>query len=286
MAHDHGHHGHGHGPDHGHQHGHGDGNLAQMLDLDAVVLHDFYREVIGWAGSLVAGDPRIVDLGAGTGVGTFALARALPGAQVTAVDMDEDMLGRIRHRAAAEGLGDRVRTVRADLDGDWPELGPADLVWASASMHHLADPARTLAQIHATLRPGGALMITELDAFPTFLGGSADAALEERCHAVLARLRLEAGMHMGEDWGARLKAAGFDPEGERRFDIELRAPLPDQAVRYAQVTLERTRHRIEEHLTGDDVARLDAIVATLPERPDLTIRATRDVWIGRRPANA
>ncbi|GIF20399.1 SAM-dependent methyltransferase [Actinoplanes tereljensis] len=286
-SHSHGSHSHGsHGDSHHEDSHHGDGDLAEMLDLDAEVLHDYYREVIGWAGSLVPENPRIVDLGAGTGTGTLALARHLPTADLTAVDMDEEMLERLRHRAAQAGLADRIRTVQADLDGDWPGLGPADLVWASASMHHLADPARTLAQVYATLRPGGTFMITELDAFPRFLkdaADAADAAVEERCHAELARFRQEAGMHMGEDWGARLKAAGFELEGERRFDIELPAPLPPNAVRYAQVTLQRTRSRLADHLTGDDLAALDRIVATAPDRADLTIRATRDVWIGRRP---
>jgi SAM-dependent methyltransferase len=272
MAHEHGH----------HQQHHGDG-LAQMLDLDAEVLHDYYREVIGWAGSLVPENPRIVDLGAGTGTGTIALARHLPGAALTAVDVDEEMLTRLRHRAAEAGVGERVRTVQADLDGDWPALGPADLVWASASMHHLADPARTLAQVRDVLRPGGVFMITELDGFPRFLTDPAGAALEERCHAELARLRLEAGLHMGEDWGARLKAAGFEIEGERRFEIELSQPLPAKTVQYAQVTLQRTRHRLDDRLDPDDLAALSAYAETVPTRTDLTVRATRDVWIGRRP---
>ncbi|GAA0579816.1 class I SAM-dependent methyltransferase [Paractinoplanes ferrugineus] len=255
-----------------------------MLDLDAEVLHEYFREVIGWAGSLVPEQPRIVDLGAGTGTGTIALARHLPGARLTAVDVDVEMLGRLHHRAVESGLGDRVRTVQADLDGDWPEIGPADLVWASASMHHLADPARTLTQVYATLRPGGAFMITELDGFPRFLTDTDGAALEERCHAELARMRQEGGLHMGEDWGARLKAAGFELEGERRFDIVVRPPMPENAVRYAQITLERTRDRLADRLTADELAALDTYVATLPNRDDLTISATRDVWIGRRPA--
>src|SRR3982751_2574654 len=175
--------------DHAHQHhsaaDHADGHLAQMLDLDAEVLPDFYQEVMAWAGSLVPDRPRIVDLGAGTGAGTLALARHLPGAELTAVDVDEDMLAHLRRRAEEAGLGDRIRTVRADLDGDWPELGPADLVWASASMHHLADPARTLAQVRDVLRHGGAFMITELDAFPRFLTDPAGVALEDRCQAEL-----------------------------------------------------------------------------------------------------
>ncbi|AEV85307.1 ubiquinone/menaquinone biosynthesis methyltransferase ubiE [Actinoplanes sp. SE50] len=254
-----------------------------MLDLDAEVLGDYYRELMDWAASLVPGEPAIVDLGAGTGTGTIALARHLVGARVTAVDVDEEMLALLRQRVDAAGLRDRVRTVRADLDGDWPALGAADLVWASASMHHLADPQRTLEQVKDVLRPGGVFMITELDGFPRFLSDPAGVALEERCHAELARMRLEGGLHMGEDWGARLTAAGFAVEAERRFDIDLTPPLPPQAGRYAQVTLERTASRLADRLSGDDLAALRDYAASAPARSDLTVRATRDVWIGRRP---
>ncbi|MCO1660592.1 class I SAM-dependent methyltransferase [Pseudonocardia humida] len=259
-------------------------HMAEMLDLDADVLHDFHRDVINWAGSLAPDRPRIVDLGAGSGTGTLALARHLPDARVTALDKDEDLLEHLRERAVAAGVADRVRTVRADLDLAWPDLGaPADLVWASASMHHLADPARTLAEVRTALRAGGFLVIVELDSFPRFLPDPAGAALEDRFHAELARMRHEHGMHMGEDWGVRLTAAGFEVKGERRFDIELRPPLPPRAARYAQVSLQRVRHGLADRLSSDDVAALDALATTVGDRDDLVVRATRSVWIGRRP---
>lgn len=258
-------------------------HLADLLDLDIDVLEDYHREVIGWAGSLAPGRSRIVDLGAGSGAGTLSLARLLPEAEVTAVDVDEEMLAHLRRRAAGSGVADRVRTVRADLDGEWPALGPADLVWASASMHHLADPARTLSRVRDVLRPGGAFVITEMDSFPRFLGGTADAALEDRLHEAAAARRHHAGLHMGLDWGARLKAAGFDVEGERRFDIELPRPLPAKAVDYARATLERARHGLADQLGADDRAALDRVVGTLPQRDDLTVHAVRDVWIARKP---
>ncbi|MFI1991884.1 class I SAM-dependent methyltransferase [Actinoplanes sp. NPDC020271] len=277
--------GHGHAGGHGGpgQHGgHGDG-LAQMLDLDAEVLQDYYREVIGWAGSLVPANPVIVDLGAGTGAGTIALARHLPGATLTAVDLDEEMLTHLRERAAEAGAGDRVRAVQADLDGDWPPLGPADLVWASASMHHLADPARTVAQVRDVLRPGGVFMITELDAFPRFLTDPAGAAVEERAHAEMARMRVEGGLHMNEDWAARLEAAGFELVGERRVEVEIASPLPPTAVKYAQVALRRSAQRLADRLPAEDVRALQEYAESAPARGDLTVRATRDIWIGRRP---
>jgi SAM-dependent methyltransferase len=261
-------------------------HLAEMLDLDAEVLHEYHRDVITWAGSLTTGRPRIVDLGAGTGSGTFALARHLPGAEVTAVDVDEEMLGHLRHRAAERGLADRVRTVQADLDAPWPALGPADLLWASASMHHLADPRAALRQAYATLRPGGVFVVTELQSFPRFLPDGPEAEVEERCHAALARYRTEAGMHMHEDWGARLAEAGFAVEAERRFDIELRAPLPAATGRYAEVSLSRMRHRLEGRVSDADLAAMDRIAAAVAGRDDLVVRTVRTAWAGRRPEPA
>ncbi|HEX5741915.1 MAG TPA: class I SAM-dependent methyltransferase, partial [Pilimelia sp.] len=219
----------------------------------------------------------------GTGAGTLALARQLPGASLVAVDRDEELLAHLRHRAAEAGVADRVRTVVADLDGVWPPgLGPADLVWASAALHHLADPAGTLARVRGLLRTGGAFMIVELDAFPRFRVDPAGAALEDRCHAELARLRHEAGLHMGLDWGAALQTAGFAVDGERRFDIALRPPLPAGAARYARESLRRARHRLADRLDAAELADLDALTATDPDPADLVVRTTRTVWVGRR----
>jgi len=257
--------------------------MAQMLDLDAEVLHDYHRELITWAGSLVPPQPRIIDLGAGTGTGSLALARHLPDAQVTAVDVDEEMLAHVRRRAQDAGLGERIRTVQADLDQPWPDLGPADLVWASASLHHMADPAETLSRVFATLRPGGVLLATEVDSFPLFLSGTPDAALEERAHAVLAEARTEAGLHMHEDWGSHAAKAGFVVEDVRRTDIDLRPPLPAATGRYAEVSLGRMPHRLEGRLDPADLAAFERVAAGIADRGDLTVRTTRTVFLARRP---
>lgn len=257
-------------------------HLAEMLDLDAEVLHDYHRDLITWVGSLAPGTPRIVDLGAGSGTGTLALARHLPQAEITAVDLDEEMLAHLRERAAEAGVAERVRTVPADLDQAWPELGPADLVWASASLHHMASPADVVRQVFGTLTPGGLFAIVELGSFPTFFADPAAAAVEDRYQAAAAAKRTEHGMHMDEDWGTRLTEAGFTVEAERRFEIDLRPPLPAAATRYAQVTLQRVRHGLEDRLSADDLAALDRLATDL-DPADLHIRATRMVWLGRRP---
>ena len=257
--------------------------MAEILDLDAEVLGEYHREVIAWVTADISGKARVIDVGAGTGTGALALARQLPDAEVIALDVAAQMLDSIQGKARALGVADRVRTVQADLDQPWPEdLGPADLVWAANSLHHMGDPARAVGQIYATLRSGGVLAVTELDSFPRFLPDPAGAALEERIHAAMARARDEAGMHMHEDWPARFAEAGFTVEAERRFDVVLNPPLPAAATRYAQLTLHRAQDNLDGKLGADDLADIDAVIAAIPSRDDLTVRTSRTVWLARR----
>ncbi|MGW7416376.1 class I SAM-dependent methyltransferase [Streptomyces sp. NPDC054863] len=312
-------HGNGHGNGHGTGHGNGHGShshsghsghsghsaesdqsgLAEVLDLDAEVLHSYLAEVTDLLGELTADAPprRILDLGSGTGTGTLALLRRFDGADAVAVDVSEEMLHRVTAKVRDAGIGEsRIRTVKADLDADWPEgLGPVDLMWASASLHHMADPDRALADVFATLRPGGLLAVAEMEAspFPRFLSDELEAdlgrpGLEERCHAALADQHAEAVPHLGDDWGTRLTAAGFTVEAERRFDIRLTAPLPAATGRYARATLGRLRDHLEDGLSADDLAALTVLLdgdgpESILRRDDLTVRTTRLLWVARRP---
>ncbi len=263
--------------------------MADLLDLDGEVLSDYHREVAEWVSANLTDRARVIDAGAGTGAGTLALARQLPDAEVIALDVDEEMLKHIRDKARAYGLADRIRTVQADLDQAWPDgLKAADLVWAANSLHHMGDPARAVAQIYQILRPGGLLAVTEPESFPRFLTDPAGAALEERIHAAMARSRDEAGMHMHEDWPARFAEAGFAVESERRFAITLPPPSPGSPMaaavtRYAMLTLCRARQGLADKLSAGDIAELDALAPALSARDDLTVRASRTVWLARKP---
>ena len=202
----HGAHDHGAAPGPG-DHEHDDEALTELLDLDGEVLRDYLDQATAWIAA-TAQPPvtHIIDLGAGTGTGTFALLRRFPDAHVTAVDLDSRRLDRLRDRARDLGLSHRVTTVATDLDQPWPNLGPADsdrlrsgrgpadpdqpqpglgapdpdpghpwpgrgladLVWASMALHHVADPARTLTQIFGLLRPGGSLAVAETTPLESF----------------------------------------------------------------------------------------------------------------------
>jgi len=262
-------------------HGHAEhAGLADLLDLDAEVLHEHLTEVMAWVHERAGDATTVLDLGAGTGAGTLALARRFPDARITAVDMAPQMLERLRHKAHAAGVAGRIRTIEADLDTAWPDFGgtgtPADLVWAANSLHHLADPVGTLRTIRTAIRPGGHLVALEMSAFPRFLPGD---ALEARCHALVTEARTGDMPHLGADWAPLLRAAGFTVEAGHRFEIDLRPPLPEATGRYAQASLRRLRDGLEGRLSPADLAALEALAEAAPHRPDLTVQTSRTAWL-------
>jgi SAM-dependent methyltransferase len=267
--------------------------LAELLELEAEVLHAFRAEVTGWLQRLAADTPprRILDLGAGTGTGAIALAELFPDAEVVAVDSSEQMLSRVRDKAGDLGLADRVVTILADLDAAWPPMAAVDVVWASMSLHHLTDPVRVLSDALATLRPGGLLTAVEMDAPLRFLPddiGIGRPGLEGRCHAALAEERAISLPHLGADWGALLEQAGFVPITERTFTIDQKPPGSTAAGRYAQASFSHGRSGLEGRLDAADLAVLDTLIgshgpASLLRRDDLNVRGTRTVWVGKRP---
>ena len=295
---------------HHHEHHPGDDDvaLAELLDLDAEVLGSYLSGVIDWIHELAAGWScrRIIDLGCGTGTGALALLRRFADAEVVAVDVSAPMLARVQAKARDLGLADRVRTVQADLDAAWPavdsadldsaDLDSADLVWASNSLHHMADPDQVLGQVFGLIRPGGLLAVAEMDGLPRFLPddlgpGLGRPGLEARCHDVLAAQRAEAVPLLGSDWGPRLAGARFVIETERTFAIDLKAPLAASAGRYAQASLRRMRSGLDGQMSAGDLAALDTLIDSdgpdgVLRRDDLRIRTERTVWIARRPALA
>ncbi|MEV1026236.1 class I SAM-dependent methyltransferase [Streptomyces sp. NPDC050264] len=291
----------GHGP-HGHQDSHAHAHdteqprddLAQILDLDAELFAAYLDSVHRKIAELSEGGVRhIVDLGAGSGTGTFGLLRQFPDARVTAVDSSADMLEQLTRTAAARNLAARVRPVLADAGESLPGVSDADLVWASASLHHLDDPAAAMDVIFAALRPGGLLAVAELDGQPYFLPEDAvpdRPGLEARCRTALTALHAEQVPHLGSDWGPVLAAAGFGIEYEQTEQLRLDADsaLPESAGQYAYLVLRRIRGAVDGLVDAADLAALDTLLdggaRDVRHRDDLVVRTKRQLWIARRPA--
>ncbi|AKZ59297.1 hypothetical protein SAM23877_6252 [Streptomyces ambofaciens ATCC 23877] len=303
MAHDHHQHGHDHrGPEHGHAHDHADidwADLAPLLEAQAELYTPLYRQAMAWLAREVTEPGLVVDVGSGPGVVSCLFADTFPGARVVAADGAAPLLDRARDRAARLGLADRFGTLAGDLPGVLGELDhPADLMWASQSLHHLGDQRAALAALAGHLAPGGTLAVLEGGLPARFLPrdlGIGRPGLQARMHAVeedyFAEMRaaLPGTVAETEDWAALLTAAGLKHTGTRSFLLDLPAPLTDEARAYVATSLSRLRDRIADGLDATDRATLDRLLdpadeAGVHRRQDVFVLLAHTVYTAVRPA--
>ena len=101
---------------------------------------------------------RVLDLGAGTGLGSAALAAAFPRAQVLALDLALPMLKAARRhagllgRAYARVAGDAQRLPFAD--------GAFDLLYSNLCIQWISEPLPLFVELLRVLRPGGLLLLS------------------------------------------------------------------------------------------------------------------------------
>lgn len=103
---------------------------------------------------------RVADLGPGYGHFTLLLAQAVaPDGVVYAADADEETLADIRRAADQRGITNlqSVQTSRRQLELP----APVDLLFVSATYHHLRQPERYFAEARSQLRRGGRVAILE-----------------------------------------------------------------------------------------------------------------------------
>ena len=108
--------------------------------------------------------PRWLELGAGDGAFTLALADVLgPGGTIMATDRDGRVLRFLEARVRKAFPATALETRAFDFTDGLP-YGPFDGVLAANSLHFVRDRDPTLRAIRFTLAPKGRLVIVEYDA--------------------------------------------------------------------------------------------------------------------------
>jgi 2-polyprenyl-3-methyl-5-hydroxy-6-metoxy-1,4-benzoquinol methylase len=177
-------------------------------------LRGFWRSEAGWTARWIVersreigARPRVMD--AGSGFGTYSMLYAAVGGDVVGADLRPDRLDtaqkRLEFHAEATGRPLPVRYTRADLTREWD--GDYDLVWVYNALSHIDPLEAFLAQTRKHLRPGGVLVV-----------GDINGAHPEH----LARLRKQRGDDVHQEYVA--------PDGERHaYAVE--RPFPPREIR-------------------------------------------------------
>ncbi len=104
---------------------------------------------------------RVLDVATGTGDLALALARALPEARITGLDLSEGMLAAARRDLPARGLSGRIELVQGDAERlAWPDA-TFDAVTVAFGVRNFGDLERGLSELARVLRPGGQLAVLE-----------------------------------------------------------------------------------------------------------------------------
>jgi ubiquinone/menaquinone biosynthesis C-methylase UbiE len=151
---------------------------------------------------------RILETAAGTGIVTAALARALPGAEIVATDLNPDML-----QVAASHIGSpRVAFAPADAQAlSYPDSG-FDLVVCQFGAMFFPDRVAAYREARRVLAPGGTLLFNvwdRLDANPAShaVAEAVAALFPDDPPSFIARVPF--GYHDKAQIEADLRAAGF-----------------------------------------------------------------------------
>jgi SAM-dependent methyltransferase len=255
----------------------------------------------GVAAALVgAGDRVAMDVGCGGGGMAVALAGALgAGGLVVAADGAPEILAEAGRRL--DGVPARTELVLADLGEGVQALhphGPADVVWASASVHHVGDQQAAVTALAGLLAPAGRLALAEGGLPPRRLPwdvGVGEPGLEVRLEAAqdrwFGRMRaaLPGSVPMPYGWTEALRRAGLAAVTSRTTLLARPVPLTREDV---ERVVAKLTHRVDwlrqtDLLPAADLAAWDRLLdpsdeAHLGRRSDLCSVEARTVHTGVR----
>ena len=279
-------------------------SAAPRLATAAADDRDWYRML---ARELVRPTDRLAaDIGCGGAGMTLAMAATMVCGRIIAVDDEPAVLAEAQ-RAVREGWSDPridITVTGADIAMGTEQLraclaGAADLIWASAVIHHLPDQQAAVTGLADLLARGGRLALAEGGLPSRHLPwdlGCGEPGIELRL--LLAQDRWFAAMRaaipgttaMPYGWTEALKRAGLQPVTTATTLVEHRVPLDGQGRSRILTSLtDRVRRVADAGLLDEaDTAVWRRLLDEkddqfLGRRADLTSVEARSVHVGVRP---
>lgn len=201
----------------------------------------------------------VLDIGCGRGASTLALARALPGSRITAVDASAAMLAGTRDRLTRAGCA--VTTMQADFHHLPLATGSASLAVAAFCLYHAPDPRDVLREVARCLHPGATVILVtkaansyaSLDRLVARAGLDPDA---------VERIGLYGAFH-----SANMRAVTEDVLDVREIHHETHRFRFRDLAHTAAYLATTPKYRFPDGLAGDPEAIADRLRAVLPDEP-------------------
>ena len=138
---------------------------------------------LGWFG--LRDGMSILELGSGPGFITEQLLELYPSSHITCMEIDPDLAVPAEQYLQDRGLQGRYTIVQGDLMKMAFPDDAFDFAFARLVFQHLRDPRGAMEEIHRVLKPGGKLVINDIDVGLGEIYGPRDAeadAIEQKLH--------------------------------------------------------------------------------------------------------
>ncbi|WP_054023037.1 malonyl-ACP O-methyltransferase BioC [Bacillus sp. FJAT-28004] len=194
------------------------------------------ESIIEWKNKEFIDEPKILEIGCGTGTLTQMVANEWPSASITALDIAPEMIKAAVKRVQSEDdhlgtrnrISDRIRFILADIE-KWAADAPAssfDIIVSNACFQWLSYPKETLGHLQRMLRSGGVLIFT------TF-GPDTFCEMHRSFNEVYLALGIEPqrhglSFHSPLEWKYMLEESGYSSFNYKRsIHIEKYASVSD-----------------------------------------------------------
>lgn len=158
--------------------------LSEILflgDLKSAFLNEFSR--------IIQGNEVVLDVGAGSGYFSLAIAERLTNGKVICLDLSEEMLHRLENVADKKRLSGRIQILKGEASSIKLSDGSVDLAVSNGVFHELSEPESCLREMIRVLKPDGWIIITDFR--DTWVGKRTGAAHNREAHGPLSVDELE-----------------------------------------------------------------------------------------------
>ncbi len=134
-------------------------DILQELDADSLraAFLRYTRKVFEIIPKL--DNPRILDIGCGTGLPTLELARLTNG-EITGIDIDQDALNKLKNKISKKGFSERIKIYNRSVYDTKFDDEMFDIIWDEGVIH-LLDLKRVLTECNRLLKINGYLISGE-----------------------------------------------------------------------------------------------------------------------------
>ncbi|NJD51954.1 MAG: class I SAM-dependent methyltransferase [Candidatus Methanoperedens sp.] len=151
---------------------------------EIMFLGDLKSAFLNEVSRIIMGDEVVLDVGAGSGYFSLAIAGRLTSGKVICLDLSEEMLHRLVSVADKKWLGDRIQILKGEASSIKLSDGFVDLVVSNGVFHELSEPGSCLKEMIRVLKPGGWLIVTDFR--NTRIGKRTGAAHNREAHGPLS----------------------------------------------------------------------------------------------------